>query len=162
MGSPNQGLINQSGRSPLLGEPTARVVWTPQKIADYLLGGVLCFTRQSEALSTRRSGGVIVIALPPDLHDIATTRLMGEGSDLSIAEHIVRHNPWRTLRADNEVRIVRIEELQRAGERGGMRSVTYRMSRDYMLFPVRYPVLNGFPERRMTPGWRRFVGWRPV
>ena len=86
--------------------------------------------------------GVIVIGLPPDLHNIAyTQRMDDEGGHQTIAEHIISHNPWRSLHPCNDVRIVRIDELRNAGAEGVMRSVTYHMSHDFMTFDVRYPCL---------------------
>ena len=93
---------------------------------------------------SRRLTGTIVLALPPQLHDVVTSALIARGD--GIADIVKWNNPWVNTTQGNDVRITRVQELAYAGAHGQMRSLAYIADRRLLSFDVRYPVLSVFAD----------------
>lgn len=81
--------------------------------------------------------GEIVIALPPIQYNrIKSLVVTDTGTDLSVAEHVMRHNGWTDEAVGNTIRFERLNELKTAGSSNSTRMLVLLRSPRIVEFPV--------------------------
>ena len=124
-----RGLINQQTRTTGSTTNLDRVVTSQfqqsfstsneRQTANFIASQIGAIITESKGVIGTRIGGQMTVALPSQEYNfVHETTLSNAGSDLSIAEHVIRHNSWVNETAGNTVRFERIFELEDPLESG--------------------------------------------
>lgn len=89
-----------------------------------------------------RLGGTIVVMLPLAAYNVLTSSTLNDkGSDITIREHVLAHNPWTADDGSRTVEIMPLSELSTAGTTDGDSDNTGRM-----VITLRHPDAIRFVE----------------
>ena len=122
-----RGLLNQPTRDSATDTPAGNVIreninldftadaTDAKEIARKIVRFIGAMKNDSKGLLGRRVGGRLMLGLPPSRNLIVQTETLDDkGSDISIAEHIQRHNTWVGARPGNTIEFVEMDELETA------------------------------------------------
>lgn len=120
-----KGLINQETRAPS-GTDLEKVVVTTagstiangsaEATAKLIADAIGDLVERSNELIGETFTGEVVVGLPVAQYNLVkSTTMNNKGSDLSIAEHVMRHNGWTDEGMGNSISFQRLQELKGAG-----------------------------------------------
>ena len=118
--------------------------------AAVLTDGMNAIVKAGAGVFGNNITGEMLISMATDPYNfIFSTTMADRGSDLSIAEHVMRHNGWVTA-SGNTVRIAKVEELDGAGGSNKDRIIISINHDQVYEFPVAFNPRAGIPVRYPT------------
>ena len=125
-----RGLLNQQTRASASAANPERIIQQtttvnyttadPEDIGQDITAAIGALKNDSRGLVGRRIGGLLNIGLPPSrMLPVVTKTLNDKGADISIQEHVNRHNTWTNARPGNTINWVELNELETAGRDTG-------------------------------------------